>query len=237
MRNDDERALILEFIPTDVFKERNRPHVEVVRRFVEEHQLRCKREGEGKCCALSFAARSKLRIAIGIEFKAGKIFVKLCVKPPLLFFIRNAFDIAAGNKAFPECRRFREDGFLFDIVNNESVLPLNLSVIEPLLAGEHRKKRAFSGSVAADQTDAFARFDRECCLVKKWQIAVGEVSVRKRDECHEERMKWVEDERAGSLTCRPSDAGCIEACPAFCPKESASELRRSWHFARGDCFA
>ena len=184
MRNDDERALVFKFIPTDVFQERYGPHIEMVGRFVKQHELRRKREGKCKRRALFFPARREFRISVGIEFEAGKVFVKLRVKAPLLLFIRNAFNIAAGDKAFSECRSFRKNGFLFDIVNDESVLPLNLPVIEKLPACENRKERAFSGSVAADQTDAFARFYRERSFVKKRQIAVGEVSVRKRDECH-----------------------------------------------------
>ena len=79
-----------------------------------------------------------------------------------------------------------ERRFLRHVAESQSRLPPHRAVVERPLPRHCAQQGGFAASVAADQRDAFARFELEIRVIKKWNMAIGQRSIGKNQMGHGE---------------------------------------------------
>ena len=156
----------------------------MVCRFVEKKQIGRQRKGERQRRALLLPAARAGGIGVAVQPEALEEFVEAGEQTPALTLVVVRGEVAAQRQRFAEGGRGGNRGLLLDVVHGEAVDALHFAVVEHRAAAQHRKERTLPRAVAANEPDAFARFDGEVGVVEKGKVTPGELSALKRDECH-----------------------------------------------------
>ena len=176
MRDHYERPGVLERFPDQIFEERDRGDVEVVRRLIKQQQVRFLSEHERDGGLLPFTAGSGFGIRARADIQPLQIGVELRDLFPVEFVVRW---IKAGlrDQALTDRGSRREDRFLLKKHNPQTVLHLNLSVIQRGLTGENLKHGALACAVATDETDTLTLLNRKIRVVEKRVVTESEARV------------------------------------------------------------
>ena len=139
----------------------------MVGRLIEQQQIGLARERERKGRPLPFAARGGVRGLRRIEAKAMQILHEPSFQAPTLTLVMDVVDLAADGQAFAQSRGEWQFKLLLDEDHTQSVLALEVAVIQRRESGDYLQERRLTGAVAADESDPLAFQDREAGAIEQ----------------------------------------------------------------------
>ena len=183
MRDDDRgRAVVDEQLlePLDAVD------VEVVRRFVEQQQLRFERERNGEGRTLALAARHAGRRRGAVETEPVQVLdesrlarASAPVRP------RSSSSPPHAASASRTVGAFGSSGSCRTVTTRRPVGALQVAVVECSPSCDHVEQRRLAGAVAADQADALAGLEREFRAIEQWMCAECQFGTQEREQRHD----------------------------------------------------
>jgi hypothetical protein len=160
----------------------------VVRRLVEQQQVRLQREGERQCRALALAAGARRGRGRVVEAEAVQELDQPRLRAPALALVGDRLQVATLRQALAERRRAGKRRLLLDSDDPRAVAAAQLAVVELRGTRNDSEQRGLAGPVAPDQADALAVRDDEAGAVEQRVEAEGELGAGERDERHGARI-------------------------------------------------
>ena len=203
-------------VDQQVFEPGDGVQIQVVGGFVQKHHVRLGDQRLRQRHAFFHAARQGADEAGGLQVQAVQGFVDALLPVPgverfddglqgVQVYARLVREVLlacgdggcqTGADSLENSRGWVKHGLLCYVHRPQALLKLQRTVVRFFKAGEDFEQRRFARAIAANQPDAFIRFEGEISVVEQRNMAKGELGIEKRDEGHAGSIRETLDCRA-----------------------------------------
>src|SRR6185437_7971789 len=166
--------------------------IEVIRRLIEQQQVRLSGERKGERRTLALAARARRRRHPGLELEAMQELRQASLEAPALALIvlqGNARKCRGGGRCalqqtFAQRVRCGKLRLLLDESDVKSLPYLSLAVIQHGEPGDDPQESRLARAVATDQSETLAGLQCEPRAIEEWTVAERQPGVEQREQRH-----------------------------------------------------
>ena len=159
--------------------------VEVIRRLVEQQQLRFQRQRRGQRRALALTAGHSGGRRRSVDSESVQVFDQPGLEAPAGSLVPGSVDPAPVGKRFADRGGGRQFRFLADRDDAQARGLLQFAIVERKPARNDLEQRRLAGAVSTDEADALARFHREIRAIEQRVGAERKFGAQKRERRHD----------------------------------------------------